>query len=86
MRKNLAVLTFTALVISSGLAWAQAQAPSEHRVPATSGRNSGTATDSVRNGPSGAQTRSQPASPKAEGAPTVDKGAGNSSLPSGGSR
>jgi hypothetical protein len=84
-----AILVLSSGLLSSGLASAQTQtqSPSEQR-PATTGQSTGGQTDSREKGVTGAPGSAHPqsANPKAKGAPTVDKGSGNSSLPVQGGR
>jgi hypothetical protein len=88
MRKCSAFLSAAVFVLSSGVAAAQTQAPtSQQRPPATSGQNTGGQTDPRATERTGEPGRANSQGTRQNsGAPTVDKGSGNSSLPVEGGR
>jgi hypothetical protein len=98
MRTYAAVLGATALLISSGIATAQSQTPRNYdssgapksgseQPRSGGGLTSGTTGAGGGAGMTGAPSSAHPQAPSgATGAPSVEKGSGNSSLPSGGAR
>ena len=88
MRKYPALLSAAVVIVSGGVALAQSQAPaSQQRPPATTGQNTGNQADPRGTGMTGAPATTHPKGTRQNsGAPTVDKGSGNSSLPVEGGR
>jgi hypothetical protein len=88
MRTYPALLSAAIFILSGGVALAQSQAPTgQQRPPATSGQNTGNQTDPRGPGMTGAPGTANPNGTRQNsGAPTVDKGSGNSSLPVQGGR
>src|SRR3954470_18166574 len=96
MRKHLALFAAGALLASTGIASAQSQTPRNYDssgAPKTgseqprSGGGLTRGTKGAGNGMTGAPSSTNPqGGGGANGAPSVEKGSGNSSLPSGGAR
>jgi len=88
MRKYSAVLSVAIFIVSGGAALAQSQTPtSQPKPPATSGQSTGSQADPRGSGMTGAPATANPkGTGQNSGAPTVDKGSGNSSLPVEGGR
>jgi hypothetical protein len=95
MRKHLALIASAALLVSTGIAAAQSQAPRNYDssgAPKSSGsspRSGGGLAGTTGSG-SASDTTGAPNTPQAgdrsSGTPSMEKGSGNSSVPSGGSR
>jgi hypothetical protein len=88
MRKYSALLSGAIFIVSGGVALAQSQAPTnQQRPPATSGQSTGSQADPRGPGNTAAPSTTDPKGTRQNsGAPTVDKGSGNSSLPVDGGR
>ena len=96
MRKHLALFAAGALLVSTGIASAQSQTPRNYDSSGApksgseqprSGGGLTSGTTGVGSEMSGAPSSTNPqAGSGATGAPSVEKGSGNSSLPSGGAR